>query len=459
MNPEVLNQQTLAGQSRFSGIGLHSGNKVNLTFLPSQPNTGIRFRRVDLDGQPEINALVENVSDTNRSTTLSKGNVKLHTVEHVLAAFAGAGVDNAIVELDSSEPPIADGSSLQYSQMIEKAGIAAQDEVREIYQLEAPVELNSGETHMTAFPHDRLKVTCTSAGNNGRFTQLFSTEINPDIWRNDISSARTFCYYEEIEHLYKNGLIKGGSLENAVVIRDDAVLTNEPLRYPDEFVRHKILDIIGDLSLIGHPIGAHIVAVCPSHSANCEMARRIVAQKSKPAQVAQTFAPPTEKGQQLKVAVEPKAAESIVRDGVQLDVGQIMKVLPHRYPFLMVDRVISIDGNRIIAQKNVSINEPYFEGHFPNHPIMPGVLQLEAIAQVAGILMLKKAENFGKLAYFMAAENVKWRKPVLPGDVLTIDVELTKTRGKIGKAIGKCSVDGVEVSEALITFMLTDSEE
>ena len=459
MNPEVLNQQTLAGESRFSGIGLHSGNKVNLTFLPSQPNTGIRFRRVDLDGQPEINALVENVSDTNRSTTLSKGNVKLHTVEHVLAAFAGAGVDNAIVELDSSEPPIADGSSLQYSQMIEKAGIAAQDEVREIYQLEAPVELNSGETHMTAFPHDRLKVTCTSAGNNGRFTQLFSTEINPDIWRNDISSARTFCYYEEIEHLYKNGLIKGGSLENAVVIRDDAVLTNEPLRYPDEFVRHKILDIIGDLSLIGHPIGAHIVAVCPSHSANCEMARRIVAQKSKPAQVAQTFAPPTEKGQQPKVAVEPKAAESIVQDGVQLDVSQIMKVLPHRYPFLMVDRVISIDGNRIVAQKNVSINEPYFEGHFPNHPIMPGVLQLEAIAQVAGILMLKKAENFGKLAYFMAAENVKWRKPVLPGDVLTIDVELTKTRGKIGKAIGKCSVDGVEVSEALITFMLTDSEE
>ncbi len=459
MNPEVLNQQTLAGQSRFSGIGLHSGNKVNLTFLPSQPNTGIRFRRVDLDGQPEINALVENVSDTNRSTTLSKGNVKLHTVEHVLAAFAGTGVDNAIVELDSSEPPIADGSSLQYSQMIEEAGIAAQDEVREMYQLEAPVELNSGETHMTAFPHDRLKVTCTSAGNNGRFTQLFSTEINPDIWRNDISSARTFCYYEEIEHLYKNGLIKGGSLENAVVIRDDAVLTNEPLRYPDEFVRHKILDIIGDLSLIGHPIGAHIVAVCPSHSANCEMARRIVAQKSKPAQVAQTFAPPTEKGQQLKVAVEPKAAESIVRDGVQLDVGQIMKVLPHRYPFLMVDRVISIDGNHIVAQKNVSINEPYFEGHFPNHPIMPGVLQLEAIAQVAGILMLKKAENFGKLAYFMAAENVKWRKPVLPGDVLTIDVELTKTRGKIGKAIGKCSVDGVEVSEALITFMLTDSEE
>ena len=454
----MLNQQTLAGQARFSGIGLHSGNKVNLAFLPAPPNTGIRFRRVDLDGQPEIEAVVENVSDTNRSTTLSKGNVKLHTVEHVLAAFAGAGIDNAIVELDASEPPIADGSSLQYSQMIEEAGIAAQDEPREIYQLEAPIELQNGDTHMTAFPHDRLKVTCTSAGENGRFTQLFSAEISPETWRNDISSARTFCYYEEIEHLYKNGLIKGGSLENAIVIRDDAVLTNEPLRYPDEFVRHKILDIIGDLSLIGQPIGAHIVAVCPSHSANCEMARRIVAQKNRRAQVARTFAPPAEKVQQPKVTVEPGAAESIVLDGAQLDVNQIMKVLPHRYPFLMVDRVISIDGNHIVAQKNVSVNEPYFEGHFPDHPIMPGVLQLEAIAQVAGILMLKKAENFGKLAYFMAAENVKWRKPVLPGDILTIDVELTKSRGKIGKAIGKCLVNGEEVSGALITFMLVDSD-
>ena len=454
----MLNQQTLAGQARFSGIGLHSGNKVNLAFLPAPPNTGIRFRRVDLDGQPEIEAVVENVSDTNRSTTLSKGNVKLHTVEHVLAAFAGAGIDNAIVELDASEPPIADGSSLQYSQMIEEAGIAAQDEPREIYQLEAPIELQNGDTHMTAFPHDRLKVTCTSAGENGRFTQLFSAEISPETWRNDISSARTFCYYEEIEHLYKNGLIKGGSLENAIVIRDDAVLTNEPLRYPDEFVRHKILDIIGDLSLVGQPIGAHIVAVCPSHSANCEMARRIVAQKNRRAQVARTFAPPAEKVQQPKVAVEPGAAESIVLDGAQLDVNQIMKVLPHRYPFLMVDRVISIDGNHIVAQKNVSVNEPYFEGHFPDHPIMPGVLQLEAIAQVAGILMLKKAENFGKLAYFMAAENVKWRKPVLPGDILTIDVELTKSRGKIGKAIGKCLVNGEEVSGALITFMLVDSD-
>ena len=455
----MLNQQTLAGQASFSGIGLHSGNKVKMTFLPAPPNHGIRFRRVDLDGQPEVDASVDNISETNRSTTLSKGNVKLHTVEHVLAAFSGFGVDNAVVELDANEPPIADGSSDQFCQMIEEAGVVAQDEQREVYLLEAPIELQSGETHMMAFPHDRLKITCTSAGEDGRFTQLYSIELNPKSWRDDISKARTFCYYEEIEHLYKNGMIKGGSLENAVVIRDDAVLTNEPLRYGNEFVRHKILDIIGDLALMGRPVGAHIIAVRPSHTANCEMARRILSQKRKPKEAAETFAPPPEIGRSTKVAVEEKARELIVQDGAILDVIQIMKVLPHRFPFLMVDRVTLIEGSHIVAQKNISINEPYFEGHFPNHPIMPGVLQLEAIAQVAGILMLKKAENIGKLAYFMAAENVKWRKPVLPGDVLTIDVELTKSRGKIGKAIGKCLVDGEEVSEALVTFMLVDAKD
>ncbi len=338
----MLNQQTLAGQASFSGIGLHSGNKVKMTFLPAPPNHGICFRRVDLDGQPEVFASVENVSETNRSTTLSKGSVKLHTVEHVLAAFSGFGVDNAVVELDANEPPIGDGSSDQFCQMIEEAGVVAQDEQREVYLLEAPIELQSGETQMMAFPHDRLKITCTSAGENGRFTQLFSCELNPDTWRNEISRARTFCYYEEIEHLYKNGMIKGGSLENAVVIRDDAVLTNEPLRYANEFVRHKILDIIGDLSLMGRPIGAHIVAVKPSHAANCEMARRILSQSRKPKEVAETFAPPPEKERSAKVAVEEKARESIVQDGAILDLNQIMKVLPHRFPFLMVDRVTLI---------------------------------------------------------------------------------------------------------------------
>ena len=453
-NDGVLQQQTLQQPASFAGIGLHSGNRVNMTFLPAPPNSGIRFRRVDLEGKPEIEALVEHVSETNRSTTLAKGSVKIHTVEHVLATFSGYGIDNAIIELDANEPPIADGSAREYCKLIETAGIVAQAERREPYQVTAPIELQLGETMMSVFPHDRLKITCTSADKQGRHTQFFSVELSTETWERELAHARTFCFFEEIEFLIKNGLIKGGSLANAVIIREDVILTNEPLRYAEEFVRHKILDIVGDLSLLGRPLCGHIVAVKPSHAANCELTRQLTAQMQKPLVAAQMFAPPP-----TKPVGPPEAgsAENLVRDGATLDIIQLMKILPHRYPFLMVDKVTKIAGNKVTAVKNVSVNEPYFQGHFPNHPIMPGVLQLEAIAQVAGILMLRQAENFGKIAYFMAAESVKWRKPVRPGDVLVIDVELTKSRGKIGKARGVCSVDGDTVSEAEVTFMLIDA--
>jgi UDP-3-O-[3-hydroxymyristoyl] N-acetylglucosamine deacetylase/3-hydroxyacyl-[acyl-carrier-protein] dehydratase len=306
------------------------------------------------------------------------------------------------------------------------------------------------------FPHDRLKISCTSSDKAGRFSQFLTVELSPDTWKHDLAHARTFCFFEEIEFLIKNGLIRGGSLENAVVIRDDAVLTTEPLRYPDEFVRHKILDILGDLSLLGRPLLGHVVAVRPSHSANCELARLIQNQMRKPLVAMQTFTPPPVPVPEKGAAAPSLDAADLLKDGM-LDIGQIMKILPHRYPFLMVDRVTKIEGNKITAIKNVSVNEPYFEGHFPNHPIMPGVLQLEAIAQVAGILMLRQAENFGKIAYFMSAENVKWRKPVRPGDTVTIAVELVKARAKIGKAKGICSVDGETVSEADVTFMLVEA--
>ena len=420
-----------------------------MTFLPAPAGTGVRFRRVDLDGKPEVEARVENVSETNRSTTIAKGNVRIHTVEHVLAAFAGMGVDNAVVELDSNEPPIADGSSREYVRMIHQSGVVAQTEVREPFKIVTPIELNSGETSMTLFPHDKFKITCTSADRKGRFTQFYSVELSPETWERDIAHARTFCFYEEIEFLIKNGLIKGGSLENAVVIREDAVLTNEPLRYPEEFVRHKILDIIGDLSLIGRPILGHVIAIKPSHTANTELAKQVVAQIKKPLQQAQTFAPPP---------LAAKEPETLVKDGAVLDIMQVMKILPHRPPFLMVDRVTKIEGSKVIAMKQVTMGEPYFAGHFPGHPIMPGVLQLEAMAQVAGILMMRQAENAGKIAYFMSAENVKWRKPVRPGDTLMIEVDMTKSRGKIGKAKGVCTVDGETVSEADVTFMLVDKE-
>lgn len=421
-----------------------------MTFHPAAPNTGIRFRRVDLDGRPEIEAKIENVSETNRSTTLAKGNVKVHTVEHVLSAFSGLGVDNAIVELDANEPPIADGSAREYCRMVQSAGIVHQPEKREPYSIRSPIEIQAGESTLSIFPHETFKVSCTSADKEGRFTQFFSLELSPESWEKEVAAARTFCFYEEIEYLIKNGLIRGGSLENAVVIREDAVLTNEPLRYTEEFVRHKILDIIGDLALVGRPLVGHVIAIKPSHSANCELAREILAQIKKPLPPdPRTFAPP------------PPTNESgnTQRNGAQkpaMDIDEIMRLLPHRYPFLLVDRVTKIEGNKITGLKNVSMNELYFQGHFPGHPIMPGVLQLEAIAQVAGILMLKQVENQGKIAYFMSAESVKWRNPVRPGDTLMIDVELTKTRGKIGKAKGTCSVAGNVVSEAEVTFMLVE---
>ena len=436
----------------FSGIGLHSGNKVQMTFLPAPPNTGIRFRRMDLDGKPEIEARAENVTDTNRSTTLAKGNVKVHTVEHVLATFAGYGIDNAIVEIDANEPPIADGSSREYCKMIQQAGIVAQNEKREPYTVTEPIELRMGETTMTMFPGDGFKITCTSADKGGRFTQFYSCDVTPKSWEKELAHARTFCFYEEIEFLFKNGLIKGGSLENAVVIRDDAVLTTEPMRYPEEFVRHKMLDIIGDLSLVGRALNGHIVAVRPSHAANCEFAKLIQAQIRKPLQAAQTFSPPP-----AAAAAETPTKAVAGKDAVVMTVEQIMKQLPHRPPFLMVDRVVKIDGTKIVGLKTVTMNEPYFEGHFPGHPIMPGVLQLEAIAQVAGILLIQKAQMANQIAYFMSAENVKWRKPVVPGDVLYIEVEMTKMRGRIGKAKGVCTVGGETVSEADVTFMLVDA--
>jgi UDP-3-O-[3-hydroxymyristoyl] N-acetylglucosamine deacetylase / 3-hydroxyacyl-[acyl-carrier-protein] dehydratase len=452
----VLNQQTLNRSATFSGIGLHSGNRVNMTILPAPVNSGVRFRRVDLEGKPEIEARVENVGETNRSTTLAKGNVKIHTVEHVLAAFAGYGIDNAIIELDANEPPIADGSSREFCKIIQAAGIAPLAEKRESFMPTEPIELKSGETIMTLFPADDFKITCTSADKNGRFTQFYSTEVTPKTWEKELSHARTFCFFEEIEFLIKNGLIKGGSLENAIVIRDDAVLTTEPLRYPEEFVRHKMLDIVGDLSLAGKPIRGHLIAVRPSHSANCEFAKLIVAQMNKPLRAAQAFGPPPiePKAESPKKDDQKNVLMEKLAEGGSLSVQQVMQIIPHRYPFLMVDGVLKIEGSKVTAFKNVTINEPYFQGHFPGHPIMPGVLQLEAIAQTAGILMLRQAENLGQLAYFMAADSVKWRKPVFPGDVLVIEVELTKSRGKIGKAKGICKVRDEIVSEAEITFML-----
>lgn len=440
-------QQTLRDSVRLSGTGLHSGNQVNMAFLPAPPNTGIRFRRVDLEGKPEIEARVENVVETSRSTTLGKGNIRIHTAEHVLAAFTGLGVDNAVVELDAAEPPIGDGSAREFTRMIQSVGLAPQNERREPVVIQRPIEMQAGESFVSAFPYDRLRISCTSADKQGRFTQFASIEIDPETWEHEVAPARTFCFFDEIEVLIRKGLIKGGSLENAIIIRDDAILTTEPLRFQDEFVRHKILDLVGDMTLLGRPVQGHIVAIRPSHTTNCEFVRLLQSQAVELQPPAVTFTPPR----------KPRPDGTPVVDGAVLDIDQVMTVLPHRYPFLLVDKVTRIEGNKITAVKNVTANEVYFQGHFPTHPVMPGVLQLEAIAQVAGILMLKQPENAGKLAYFMSADSVKWRSPVRPGDVLVIEVELTRSRGKIGRAQGKCYVDGQIVSEGEVTFMLLDT--
>jgi UDP-3-O-[3-hydroxymyristoyl] N-acetylglucosamine deacetylase/3-hydroxyacyl-[acyl-carrier-protein] dehydratase len=342
--------------------------------------------------------------------------------------------------------------------MVGEAGLAPQGEARETWGVTTPMELQTDDSLMSIFPHDRLKISCTSADKAGRFSQFFSIEVTPDSWEREIAHARTFCFFEEIEYLIKNGLIKGGSLENAVVIRDDAVLTTEPLRYNEEFVRHKILDIIGDLSLLGRPLRGHIIAMRPSHTLNCELARSIQARMRRPLEAIQTFTPPPP-ALEHKLSGKP-AADEIIRmmsDGSTLDIAQVMKILPHRFPFLLVDKVTKIQGNEITAVKNVTINEPFFQGHFPGHPIMPGVLIIEAMAQVGGMLLLGTIEDPDqKVVYFMSLDNVKFRRPVLPGDQLRCELEMLQNRGRTCRMKGIAYVDGNVVCEAEMMARVVD---
>jgi UDP-3-O-[3-hydroxymyristoyl] N-acetylglucosamine deacetylase/3-hydroxyacyl-[acyl-carrier-protein] dehydratase len=344
------------------------------------------------------------------------------------------------VEMDANEPPIGDGSARPYVELIKKAGIVAQETPRRVFEVREPihVETKNGSL-LVVLPDPKFRISCTQSGPNGQFTQFFSTEITPAIYERDIASARTFVFYEDVRHLMDKNLIKGGSLENAIVIRGDAVLSKEPLRFPDEFVRHKILDIIGDLALFGQRIRGHIIAVKPGHGANAELVRALARDFARSAPIVPPQAFPAGEG--------------------SLDINQIMAILPHRYPFLMVDRVLRFDGEtKCVGVKSVTVNEPYFVGHFPGHPVMPGVLQVEAMAQVASILMLKLTKSgTGRLGYFVSADEVKFRKPVIPGDTLVISAELTKTRGKqLAKLKCNCAVNDSVVSECELMLRLLD---
>jgi UDP-3-O-[3-hydroxymyristoyl] N-acetylglucosamine deacetylase/3-hydroxyacyl-[acyl-carrier-protein] dehydratase len=434
MPSDAHHQQTLERPASLAGTSLHTGEKVTLTLRPAPPGHGRKFKRMDLPDEPVIDAAIENVRTVERSTTLEEGSVKVHTVEHVLSALAGMGVDNALIEMDANEPPIGDGSARPYVDLIKKAGIVGQDVPRGVYEVDAPLHLETkGGALMTVVPDDRFRVSCTQVGPDGRFTQYYSAEITPAIYEKEIAPARTFVHYEDVKPLMEKGLIKGGSLENAVVIQGEKILSKEPVRFAEEFARHKILDIVGDLALFGRPIRGHVIAVRPGHGPNTELCRALAKRHAQTmAMVPRVFAP---------------------KGGDVLDVADVIGILPHRYPFLMVDRVVGFEGeNKCVGVKNVTINEPYFQGHFPGHPVMPGVLQLEAMAQVASILFLKMGGNAGRIGYFMSADDVKWRKPVVPGDTLFIHVEVTKSKKNIAKALGRCVVNNEVVSEAGMMF-------
>jgi UDP-3-O-[3-hydroxymyristoyl] N-acetylglucosamine deacetylase / 3-hydroxyacyl-[acyl-carrier-protein] dehydratase len=432
-------QHTVGKTASFSGTSLHTGEKVSLKLHPAPVDHGIKFKRKDLQEEPTIDAKIDNLKTVDRATTIGEGSVRVHTVEHVLAALSGMGVDNATVEMDANEPPIGDGSAQPYVDLIKRAGVTAQEEPRKFFDVREPVHVESKTgALLVLLPDEKFRISCTQAGPNNRFAQYLSTEVTSAVFEREIAPARTFVFYEDVEPLMEKNLIKGGSLENAIVVRGDAVLSKEPLRFPDEFVRHKMLDIIGDLALIGRRIRGHLVAVKPGHAVNADLARVVVREQTRRSALAVTRAlPPSEGG---------------------FDTDEVMQILPHRFPFLMVDRIISFESEtKCIGVKTVTINEPFFQGHFPGHPVMPGVMQVEAMAQVASILLFKLAKTTSRIGYFMSADGVKFRKPVFPGDTIFIHAELTKSRGeRLAKAKCHCVVNDAVVSEGELMFTFLD---
>jgi len=439
-----MKQRTLSRPVSIKGNALHTGEAVTLTLKPAPVGHGVVFKRVDLSGSPEVQPRVDHVTDLVRATTIQTGHVKIHTVEHVLSALSGCGIDNVLVEMNASEPPIMDGSARPYANLIVEGEPVDQDKEREYFALDAPVSVTRGNSSIIALPFDGLKISCTSADDRGIHTQHLSLTIDPDTYVSQIAPARTFTIYEDIEELLKLGKIRGGSLDSAIVIKGDKVLSKEPLRFKDEFVRHKILDIIGDISLLGMPLKAHIVATRPGHALNAELTKALF----------ERLQDRRKGGARRKGAL--RAPPSV--DVTELDIRSILDILPHRYPFVMIDRVVEIKGaEELVAIKNVTFNEPYFNGHFPGNPVMPGVLQLEAMAQAAGVLVVRWNNWVPKPAFFMSADKVKFRKPVRPGDQLRIHAKLTKVRSnKIAAAEVSCTVDGQVVSSAELMITILD---
>ena len=463
-------QRTISNPASLSGIGLHTGNRSTMTFKPAPENYGIKFVRVDLENSPEIPADIDHVVDISRGTTLGLQGVEVRTVEHVLAAIAGLEIDNIIVELDTNEPPVMDGSAIEYVKTLNEAHIVEQAANKDYLVIEDTVHYQDGKNNVdiVALPlKDNFRITLFIDFNNpalgvqhtGLFnlTEEFETEYAP---------ARTFCFLNEVQMLKENGLIKGGDLDNSIVIVDEdynqaqleslrkslglkntliigntGILNDKKLRYKNEPARHKLLDLLGDLALIGAPMKGQILAARPGHRANVgftKMLRKLYLQDK------------VVKRYQMK-----KESKEI------FDINAILKIMPHRYPFLLVDKIIDIElDKKIIGIKNVTFNEPFFQGHFPNKPIMPGVLIVESMVQCGSILLLNVLDDpENKIAYFGTIDNVKFRKPVVPGDQLVMEIEMTSFRRNFCKLVGKAyknNLGGELVCEGEFTAIVVD---
>ena len=435
-----MSRVTIAREATVSGIGLHLGEACTLRFRPAPSGNRITFRRADIEGAAPIPASVEQVSASERRTQLGLGENTVHTVEHVLAAATALGIDDLIIEMDGPEPPILDGSASAFFEALREAGLAALDGQPEILVLTEPVRIIDGESVYEAYPSAQLDLDVTIEFPHLKIgRQAMRLLVTEATFAAELAGARTFGFVHEVEWLRSRGLIKGASTENAIVL-DETGIINGPLRWDDEFVRHKAMDCVGDLALAGARVHARITAVKPSHRGTVTLVREL--RRAGRIQSANGKA--------------EKMAES-GRKGVY-EIEDIMRVLPHRYPFLLVDRILEIEENkRVVGIKNVTINEPFFQGHFPGHPIMPGVLIVEAMAQVGGMLLLGTLEEPDtKVVYFMSIDNIKFRKPVRPGDQIVFEVVMVQVRGKIAKTKGVARVDGEIVAEAEMAAMVRD---
>jgi UDP-3-O-[3-hydroxymyristoyl] N-acetylglucosamine deacetylase/3-hydroxyacyl-[acyl-carrier-protein] dehydratase len=458
-------QRTVAQEISVTGIGLHTGNPCTMIFKPAPPDTGIRFVRSDLPDKPSVIADIDHVVDISRGTTLQDGEAKVHTVEHVLAAFAGLQLDNVLVELDNSEPPVGDGSSKPYVDKLLEAGIEAQDVDKTYLEIDTPMSYSEKDrgVDLVVTPSDDLRITFMIDYKNPALgTQYTTLQSLEGEFVDEFAPARTFCFLSEVEMLRDNGLIKGGSLDNAVVIYDSdqgqvevdrirkaldikgeafvgktGIINDVPLRFYNEPVRHKTLDLLGDLFLIGVPFKGHVLAARSGHKANVELARRM-----------------------RQLYKKKKIAGKYSTDATKylFDINSILNIMPHRYPFLLIDRILDLEPDkRVVALKNVTINEPFFQGHFPGHPIMPGVLILEAMAQAGGVLLLNAIdEPQKKVVYFMSIDNARFRKPVMPGDQLRFELRMHAFRRNTCKMSGEAYVDGTVVANADFMAMVVD---